>query len=85
MSGPNGLVQATVLFDSGSDRTYISSELMVRKGMNSQMDEFRVGELYAAFGGEPRNGFEITANVCLCLISGLLLGLYCKSLNQAHV
>ena len=48
VQGPNGSVQATVLFDSGSDRSYVSSSLVKKVGakwVGSQESS------YVAFGG----------------------------------
>lgn len=68
IQGQNGVVEATVCFDSGADRSYISSRLVKQAGLKWVSSECT---RYACFGGsqsasQDRNVFKVTARNRLC-------------------
>ena len=64
MSGRNGLAEATVLFDTGSDRSYVTSDLVRKVGFEYEMSE---PVSYAAFGtnNPSRNELRNIYNVVM--------------------
>ena len=70
VKGSTGTVRATLLFDSGSDRSYVSSSL------TSQLNLSKVAAQpvsYAAFGGGKANG-KVTGDVFDLELEGLMGG-----------